>query len=397
MVISDEDRSWLKVFGTLDESQKRWFAAQKAIELGRGGAQRVHDLTGMSRVTIRKGLSELRAPKDLSATRVRGPGGGRQRAEVLDSDICTKLQNMLEENTAGDPMSELKWTTRSSRAMADWLHNEGHKIGPDTVRRLLHEMDYSLQANRKDNEGGDHPQRDSQFRYINKLVKQFMATNEPVISVDAKKKEKIGDFKNGGQAWRKKGEPTLVNVYDFPSLARGTAVPYGVYDTQKNHGMVNVGVSADTGEFAVESIRQWWRRFGRRNYPKAQRLLVCADGGGSNSSTNKGWKVHLQRFANKTKLDIVVCHYPPGTSKWNKIEHRMFSYISLHWRGEPLVSYETVVNLIASTTTKKGLRVAARLDPRSYEKGVIYDDQVSKLHLVRHRTNPKWNYTVKPA
>lgn len=389
--------AWLKVFRSLDEAQRRWLGAEKALELGWGGIERVHEWTGLTRPTIRRGIKELEDTETLPTDRVRRGGGGRRRIEDADKGVKAALAAIVDETTAGDPMSALKWTTKTTRSMAVQLTEEGFEIGPDTVRRLLREMDYSLQANRKSKEGKEHPDRDRQFRYINKTVKQFIATGDPIISVDTKKKENVGKFKNPGRNWRKQGDPKKVNVHDFPSLGLGKAAPYGVYDTQRNHGMVNVGTSADTNEFAVESIRQWWRRFGRRHYPNATRLLICADAGGSNSATNRGWKVHLQKLSSKTQLEITVCHYPTGTSKWNKIEHRMFSYISLHWKGQPLVDFETVVNLIATTTTQKGLRVAARLDPKTYETGVEYtDEQLDAVNLRRHRTRPQWNYTIHP-
>ena len=262
---------------------------------------------------------------------------------------------------------------------------------------MLYELDYSQQGNRKNKEGASPPTRDEQFRYINACVKKFVATGDPVLSIDCKKKERVGEFKNSGKNWRKRGDPRDVNVYDFPSLGAGPAIPYGIYDVQQNDGLVNVGVSHETAEFAVESIRQWWRRVGRRRYPEAKRILLCADGGGSNSSRNRAWKVYLQEFADETGLSITVSHYPPGTSKWNKIEHRMFSFISMNWRGEPLVSYETVVYLIGSTSTEKGLHIKARLDTRNYTKGrKVSDDEIEAVRLKRHARLPQWNYTIKP-
>lgn len=389
---------WLKLLPGLNEVQRRWYAAQKALELGRGGTQRVHELTGISRPTIMKGIREIKASKELDPSqRLRRPGGGRKKVEVLDPAAVQDLEEILNETTAGDPMSAIKWTSKSTRAIAEEMTRRGHPMNADTVCRLLHDLGYSLQANRKAREGKDHPDRDSQFRYLNRTVKKFLARGEPVISVDSKKKERVGEFKNPGQTWRKKGNPRDVNVYDFPSLGTGKAIPYGVYDIQRNKGMVNVGTSSETGEFAVESIRQWWKRFGRRFYRGAKRLLICADGGGGNGSANKAWKFHLQGLSDETGLAITVCHYPPGTSKWNKIEHRMFSFISLNWKGQPLVNFETVINLIGSTRTRKGLRVAARLDRRIYHTGVEYSkEEMAKLSLERHEVNPKWNYTVSP-
>ena len=305
--------------------------------------------------------------------------------------------SQLDENTAGDPMSFLKWTNKSTYKIAEELKLKGHRINPDTVGRLLKERDYSLQANVKTKEAGSGPERDAQFRFINEQVKKFMIRGDPVISVDTKKKERVGEFKNPGRTWRKKGQPKEVNVYDFPSLGIGTAIPYGTYDVKRNEGLVNVGVSRDTAEFAVESIRQWWHRFGRHHYPNAKELLICADGGGSNGSRNRGWKMFLQELADQIRLLITVCHYPPGTSKWNKIEHSMFSFISMNWRGQPLVSYEIVIKLISATTTSKGLTVAARLDEREYEAGIKFSDEdIAQLQIQPHSSYPKWNYSILP-
>jgi hypothetical protein len=274
----------------------------------------------------------------------------------------------------------------------------GHPVSEDTIQRRLKEMDYSLQANVKEKEGQAPAERDQQFHYINALAKKHMAEGEPVISVDAKKKERVGAFKNAGRKWRRKGQPVEVNVYDYPSLAVGTATPYGAYDWQRNQGMVNVGMSHDTAEFAVESIRRWWHSAGRRQYPQARQLLICADGGGSNGSRNRAWKYYLQQLSNEAGLEITVCHYPPGASKWNKIEHRMFSFISLNWKGEPLVSFETVVNLISGTRTRAGLKIKARLDKRHYETGIeISDEEMEKLNLRLHKQNPQWNYSLAPT
>lgn len=294
-------------------------------------------------------------------------------------------------------MSALRWTCKSTEKITAELTKQGHIISRRSVNRRLSEMDYSLQLNAKHKEGGSHPSRDQQFQNINSTVKNFFASAEPVLSVDTKKKELVGDFKNNGRTWRKKGEPRVVNVYDFPSLAEGKAIPYGAYDLQRNEGFVNVGMTHDTGEFAVNSISQWWDCMGRDHYPKAKRILICADGGGSNGSRNRSWKYYLQQLSDKLAIDVSVRHYPPGTSKWNKIEHRLFSFISLHWQGEPLVSYETVVNLIGSTTTKKGLRVKAKLDKQKYEKGKkISDKEMEKLNIEYDKVNPQWNYTIRP-
>ena len=386
------------MLATLDEAQARWYVAQKAIELGHGGVKKVHELTGLSRPTILKGMRELRDPKGLKASgRMRRPGGGRKRMEVLDPSLVRDLERIMDENTRGDPMSLLRWSSKSTERLAAEMTQLGHPMGADTVRRLLHQRGYSLQANVKSKEGDQHPDRDSQFRYINDQVKAFLSRGDPVISVDTKKKERVGEFKNPGQTWRKQGQPREVLVYDYPDLGVGTAIPYGTYDIQQNQGLVNVGMTYDTAEFAVESIRRWWYQLGRHHYPRVKRMLICADGGGSNGSRSRGWKFCLQQWVDQIGFPVTVCHYPPGTSKWNKIEHRMFSFISVNWRGEPLVSYETVINLISTTTTKTGLKIKAVLDTRSYERGVkISDKQMEELQLKPHEIHPQWNYTIFP-
>jgi hypothetical protein len=391
-------RVWKRVLPALNEAQRRWYAAEKAHELGWGGVTWVSDVTGFSRVTITKGIAELRARGELGESdRIRAPGGGRKRLEEHDPGLLKALKKIMDGSTAGDPMSLLRWTHKSTGTIAEELTRQGHSVSDDTIGRRLAELGYSLQSNFKNNEGESPAERDKQFRYINVQVQKFLRAGQPVLSVDAKKKEKVGNFKNPGKTWLPKGEPREVNVYDFPRLAVGKATPYGAYDIHRNEGLVNVGVSHDTAEFAVESLRQWWRLMGRKHYPKAHALLVCADSGGSNGSRNRGWKLHLQELADELGIRFTVCHYPPGTSKWNKIEHRMFSFISLNWRGQPLETYETVVNLIGGTKTKTGLRVKARLDPRGYEKGVkVPDEQIEALEIQRHRTHPKWNYTIVP-
>jgi hypothetical protein len=358
----------------------------------------MHALTGMSRPTILKGIRELRGRKPLAlGGRVRRPGGGRKRLEEMDPGLERALERIMAENTAGDPMSWLRWTHQSTAEIAAELTRRGHPVSDETVRRRLRELDYSLQANVKTRDARSPAGRDEQFRYINRQVQKFLSRGQPVLSVDTKKKERVGQFKNPGRTWRPKGRPQEVLIYDFPTLGRGTAIPYGAYDVQRNEGFVNVGMTHDTAEFAVESLRRWWRLFGRRHYPRAGELLVCADGGGSNGIRNRAWKYHLQRFADETGIQVTVCHYPPGTSKWNKIEHRMFSFISLHWRGQPLVSYETVLHLIGSTRTKTGLRVEARLDRRAYEAGEkISEAEMKSLNLQPHRVQPDWNYTIAP-
>jgi transposase len=392
------ERKWLKVLGTLNEFQARLFVAQKANELGRGGVSRLARLTGMSRSTILKGMQELSGSGALSVPpegRLRRAGGGRKRSTDVDPGLERALQHIMEESTAGDPMSTLKWTTKSTRSIAAQLEKRGHSVCYVTVARCLHQLGYSLQANVKSIEGRQHPDRDAQFRYINRQVNAFIRTEDPVISVDTKKKELVGAFRNAGRAWRRQGEPSEVFTHDFPHLGKGKAVPYGTYDVARDHGLVNVGISHDTGEFAVESIRRWWRLVGKRNYTQAKRLLICADAGGSNGPRLRAWKLHLQRLANEMRIPISVCHYPPGTSKWNKIEHRLFSFISLTWKGQPLVSFETVVNLIGSTRTRSGLKVKAVLDTRQYEPGQeISAQEMKDLNLKGAAFHPEWNYTL---
>ena len=397
----DKDRQytwWIKAISGADEVQARRFAAAIALEIGRGGVSRVVELTGMSHLTIDKGIKELKETEKLEVPeRLRSPGGGRKRIEDKDPGIIADLEKIMDENTAGDNMSLVRWSNKSTYRIADELKLIGHKIDPDTVGRILKENDYSLQANIKNIEGGSSEDRDAQFRYINEKGKEFMKEGNPVISVDAKKKELIGEFKNPGRTWNRKGEAKEVNVYDFPNLGMGKATPYGIYDTGNNEGMVNVGKSHDTSEFAVESIRQWWLLMGKERYPDAKELMICADGGGSNGSRNRGWKIHLQELVNKIGIPITVCHYPPGTSKWNRIEHRMFSFISMNWKGKPLVNYETVVKLIGSTKTRNGLTVTARMDDKEYATGIKHsDEEMAKLRIETHSLYPKWNYTILP-
>jgi len=392
------DALTLRVLKTLNEAQARWYVAREALARGRGGLKGMSELTGMSRPTILKGIRELQAKTRLqTGNRVRAAGGGRKRVEDADPGFGRALERIMAENTAGDPMSLLRWTNKSTARIAEELTRLGHAASDETVRRKLLEMEYSLQVNRKTLEGSSPVERDEQFRYINRLVKQCLRRGDPVLSVDTKKKERVGNFKNPGRTWRPRGQPSAVNIYDFPHLGEGPAIPYGAYDVGRNQGFVNVGISHDTAEFAVESLRRWWHLIGRRHYAKATGLLLCADGGGSNGFRNRGWKYHLQQLADALGLAVTVCHYPPGTSKWNKVEHRLFSYISLNRKGRPLVSYETVVNLIGATRTKAGLRVKAALDAGAYELGVkIPDVEMERLNLQPHRTLPQWNYTLRP-
>ena len=399
--VPEAERRWLRVLGTLNEAQARVFVAQKALDLGRGGISRLSQLTGMSRPTIHKGVAQLRRRGQdwtAEAGRIRKAGGGRKRVEEVDRGLRRELTRIVEETTAGDPMSLLKWTSKSTRTIAEELARRGHAVSDVTVGRCLHDMGYSLQANVKTIEGSQHPDRDAQFRYINSQVKAFLRRGDPVVSVDTKKKELVGAFKNAGQRWQRQGEPEEVFVHDFPTLGHGKAIPYGTYDIARDRALVNVGVSHDTAEFAVESIRRWWRMLGGGSYPQARRLLICADAGGSNGNRLRAWKLHLQDLVNELEMPISVSHYPPGTSKWNKIEHRLFSFISMNWRGKPLVSYETVVNLIGSTRTHSGLKVKALLDTRDYETGrQVSPKEMQALRLQGHAFHPDWNYSLLPT
>jgi hypothetical protein len=347
-----------------------------------------------------KGAAELLAKGGLSPItegRVRRPGAGRKRVEEQDPALRRQLIRIMEETTAGDPMSLLKWTSKSTRAIAEQLDRLGHSVSSVTVGRCLHDMDYSLQANVKELEGPQHPDRDAQFRYINAQVKRFLRSHDPIISVDTKKKELVGAFRNAGRTWRPTGQPTKVMVHDFPSRSEGHAIPYGTYDVAADRAVVNVGVTHDTAEFAVESIRRWWRLLGRRSYTSARRLLICADAGGSNGNRLRAWKLHLQDLADELGLAITVCHYPPGTSKWNKIEHRLFSFISMNWKGQPLLSYETVIALIGRTSTRSGLKVKAVLDTSEYKTGIrVSASEMQGLKLNAHALHPAWNYTISP-
>jgi len=386
---------WLRTLSECNEVQRRRLAGIKAIELGRGGVLYVCKLTGMSHHTVIKGMREVRNTKREPTTKLRKEGGGRKKIIDKNPDIKKEIENILEENTAGDPMSKLKWTNKSTYTISDELKDKNKIASEVTVGRIIKQLGYSLQVNIKSKESGSSEERDSQFRYINEIVKIFAGKNIPVISVDAKKKELVGDFKNNGRKWMKKGKAEIVNVYDFWFLAKGRAIPYGIYDICMNNGFVNVGIDHNTSEFAVESIRQWWNKIGKKNYPNTKELLICADGGGSNASRSRLWKFYLQKFANKTGLKITVCHFPPGTSKWNKIEHKMFSFISMNWRGKPLTDYEVIINLIEGTKTKKGLKIKAKIDKKIYELGKkVLEEDFKKINIKEHETNSKWNYTI---
>jgi len=397
--IPEDQRYWLRVLGTLNEAQARVFVAQKALEEGRGAVSRLARLTSMSRPTILKGMAELetgRLPARPETGRLRAVGGGRKRLEDADPHVKRVLARLVEASTAGDPMSYLLWTNKSTRTLAEELARQGYTVSHVTVARCLRELGYSLQANVKAIEGQQHRDRDAQFRYLNDQVRRFMRRHDPVVSVDTKKKELVGSFDNRGRRWRPAGEPEAVNVHDFPALGMGKAIPYGTYDVTRDEAVVNVGITHETAEFAVQSIRRWWQLMGRKAYPQTRHLLICADAGGSNGSRLRAWKVHLQALADRLGIAITVCHYPPGTSKWNKVEHRLFSFISMNWRGRPLLSYETVVNLIGATTTKSGLWVKALLDTREYEPGQkITDDEMRQLRLKPHKFHGDWNYTLE--
>jgi hypothetical protein len=386
---------WRAVFATLNEHQARLFAASQAMDLGSDGASLMGRITGLSSRTVERGMQELRQGVfPLGPERARRPGSGRPKCEEADPELIAALEGIMAENTAGDPMGLLRWTSKSTRTIAAELKQKGHPVSHTTVMRLLHQQHYSLRGNVKNLEGKQHPDRDAQFRYLRDQAEAFLRTQQPVISVDTKKKEKVGEFKNPGRQWRR--QDRLVNIYDFPSLSEGPAIPYGIYDELHNEGFISVGMSHDTAEFAVESIHRWWRWLGKENYPRAKRLLITADNGGSNAGTTRLWKVCLQRFADESGLDITVCHYPPGTSKWNKVEHRLFSFISINWRGEPLSTYETVINLISRTTTQTGLRVQVKLDEGVYKLKIkVPDATMEGLLLEPHSVCPKWNYTIR--
>jgi transposase len=383
------------IFPLLDERQRRVIAAADALFLGRGGVSQVARASGLSRTTIHHGIAELDAGSAPS-TRIRHAGGGRPSVVDRAPAILEALEALVEPLTRGDPMSPLRWTCKSTRQLAAALTQQGYSISHPTVATLLHALGYSLQANVKTLEGTSHPDRDQQFQYINAHVKQYLKHHRPVISVDTKKKELVGSYKNPGQTWRRQGDPQLVNVHDFPDKQRGKAIPYGVYDIGQNLGWVNVGCDNATASFAIESIRRWWGQMGKPLYPRVRTLLICADSGGSNGYRVRLWKRELQRLANTLGLDITVCHFPPGTSKWNKIEHRLFSYISMNWRGQPLISHEVVVELIGATTTHSGLRVEAQLDTNAYPTKIkVSDGEMAALHITPHAFHGEWNYTIK--
>jgi hypothetical protein len=383
---------------TLTERARRIWAATEARAAGWGGITGVARATGISSSTIQRGLQELKTKRPLPPGRVRRPGGGRKKTVDKDPTLLADLEGLVEPTASGDPMSPLRWTSKSVRQLAASLQGMGHQVSRQLVAELLAATGYSLQANRKTREGTSHPDRDAQFRYINQQVRRFQAATQPVISVDTKKKELVGDFKNAGRQWRPTGQPEPVRVHDFIIPTKGKAIPYGVYDLTRNAGWVSVGVDHDTATFAVRTIGRWWHKMGRPRYRRARALLITADAGGSNGARVRLWKWELQRLADRTRLAITVCHLPPGTSKWNKIEHRLFSYISTNWRGRPLVSLAVIVNLIGATRTAAGLRVRCELDRGAYPQGRdISDAQMTALNLVPHRFHGDWNYTINPA
>jgi transposase len=382
----------------LNERDRRLALAVEAKSWGRGGISAVRQATGASKTTIRRGITELdNDPAEGSSDRVRAPGGGRKKSEVTDPELLKALENLIEPETRGDPESPLRWTTKSTRKLAEGLTEAGHSISHTAVAKLLHFLGYSLQSTRKKMEGSQHPDRDDQFRYINKLATELLAAGDPAISVDTKKKELVGQFAQTGKEWHPQGEPVDVSTYDFPDQADGKAIPYGVYDLTDNSAWVSVGIDHDTSVFAVATIEKWWQCMGKEKYPNARRIFITADGGGSNGHRPWLWKHELARLATATGLEIIVSHYPPGTSKWNKIEHRLFSRITQNWRGRPLETYQTIVNLIANTTTSTGLTVRCELDPNLYPTKIkITDQQRESIPLTRHLFHGEWNYTIAP-
>jgi len=380
----------------LNERQRRAFAASEARTFGYGGIAAAARACGLAENTVRKGLGELEEPP-LEEGRVRKRGAGRPAAEDSDPKLLEVLRGLVEDDTRGDPERVLLWTAKSARGLADELAKRGHPVGFRTVPGLLRKLGYSLQSARKTLEGKQHPDRDAQFEHINRKVGEAIAARQPAISIDTKKKELVGEFKNAGREWHPEGSAPKVNTHDFASMAKGKAIPYGIYDIAENSGFVSVGIDRDTAQFSVAAIRAWWQQLGSQRHPGARRLTITADCGGSNGNRTRLWKTELQRLADDTGLEICVCHFPPATSKWNKVEHRLFSFISKNWRGRPLTSYEVVINSIAATTTRTGLEVYARLDDSEYPKVEVTDAQLAAVKLTRDAFHPEWNYTIHPS
>jgi transposase len=398
--LAEKVREKYEVLGNvLSERQRRMWAATEARALPHGGISVIAEATGMSRGTIYAGIRELEAGEEkvVAGGRSRKVGGGRKRLTDQQPGICKALEELVEPTTRGDPMSPLRWMCKSTRKLAEELQGQGFRIGERKVADLLHQMKYSLQANTKTIEGSDQPDRNAQFEFINARTKKFLKRGSPVISVDTKKKELVGNYSNGGKEWQPQDEPEKTLLHDFPDPEVPKAIPYGVYDVGRNQGWVNVGIDHDTAEFAADSILSWWKHMGCKAYPRATELLIMADAGGSNSSRSRLWKVGMQRLADLTRLNIHVSHFPPGTSKWNKIEHRMFSFITQNWRGRPLVSYETIVSLIGNTTTKTGLRIKAKVTRKTYPEGIkIPNSEMAKLNLKPADFHGNWNYSLSP-
>jgi hypothetical protein len=382
----------------LTERQRRVWLGIEARELGSSGVRIVADAVRVSPDTVRRGRDELDDPQPLEVGRSRAPGGGRARAEQQDPGLADALDKLVDPESRGDPMTPLRWTSKSLRTLAGELRSQGHQVSATLVQRLLHQSGYSLQSNAKTLEGNQHPDRDAQFQHIHDTAARFLSDGDPVLSVDCKKKELVGQYKNGGKQWRPDGDPEQVNVHDFPDKELGKAIPYGVYDIGANTGWVSVGVDHETAAFAVNTVRSWWNTVGTTAYPDAQRLLITADSGGANGNRRRAWKTELAALAAETGLQISVCHLPPGTSKWNKIEHRLFSQITMNWRGRPLTSHETIINLIGATTTTTGLTVAAQLDTGAYPTGIkISDHEMKQLPITRDTWHGEWNYTLHPT
>jgi hypothetical protein len=395
--VADIRERWRQAVAFLDERGRRLFAANEALALGDGGVTAASIATGLARSTINRGMQELRSARNDLGSRLRRPGAGRKSAVTHQPDLPAALETLIEDAIRGDPMAPLRWVSRSQRHIVTELTAQGFKVSQRVVGKLLRELEYSCQANCKTREGSKNPDRNAQFEHINKTVQAAITAGEPAISVDTKKKELVGDFKNNGRELRPKGDPEPVRVHDFQIPELGKVAPYGVYDIAANHGWVSVGISADTGAFAVESIRRWWYKLGRARYPNATRLTITADCGGSNGPHLKLWKRELQCLANETGLKITVTHLPPGTSKWNRIEHRLFAFITMNWRGKPLVSHQVIVQLIGATTTDKGLEVRCEIDGNLYPKGVaVSDEEMQAINIVRDEFHGEWNYTIAP-